>query len=246
LGQIIQTPDDLSRTDPIPDDVPYAAILAVQNAWIAYDDHDLHAFGWLFGMIGPAAQGEPVQKGFHSLVGSAEPMGWANQMPNEPVFNFYYVRKHKVARARCADLAVGMGASLGTVFTGGRATVESRIGWNLPGGFVRLPDPVLFGLSLEAVTPEANPRTAVYASVAWRATALVYTVLTDGSLWQDSPSVDREALISALLVGLHFERPRWGVHFTWVFSTDSLDPTVVISEPDTTLDYGTLTLDFRY
>src|SRR5262245_24357753 len=68
VGQIIQTPNDLSRSDPIPDDVPYGAILAIQNAWMAYDDRNLHAFGWLYGVVGPAAQGEPVQKGFHRII----------------------------------------------------------------------------------------------------------------------------------------------------------------------------------
>lgn len=246
VGHVISTPDDQSSPDLIPDDVPYAAILGFQNAWMAYGDRDLHAFGWVFGIVGPAAQGESIQKGFHKMIGSQEPMGWSNQIPNEPALNFYYTRKHKVARARWADVAVGAGANLGNIFTGARGTLETRLGWHLPGGFVRLPDPIFMGLSLEAVTPDASPRTAVYASVALRATALVYTVLLDGSLLHDSPSVDHETFITALLVGLHLERPRWGVHFTWAFSTDSVDPSVVISEPDTTVDYGTVTLDFRY
>jgi len=36
------------------------------------------------------------------------------------------------------------------------------------------------------------------------------------------------------------------MHFSWLFSSDSLDEEKVTTEEDTSMDYGTVTLDFRF
>jgi hypothetical protein len=73
LGQNLQTPEALEREDLVADDAPYAASLAVQNTWIAYDDARLYGFGWLVGVVGPSAMGKGVQRSFHALINADEP-----------------------------------------------------------------------------------------------------------------------------------------------------------------------------
>ena len=246
VGQNLQTPDEIESSQPILNDVPYAGLLAVQNTWIGYDDRDLHGFGWLFGIVGPAALGEPVQSGFHSAIGADDPNGWSNQIDNEPVLNVYWERKHKLARSRFADVAVGGGGNVGNLFTGAKVTLESRFGWHLPTGFVHLPDPMGFGLSYAATEPQQKKKTALYASLVVRSSFLAYSVLLDGNTFGDSQSIDYNRLAHSVIGGLHYERPRWGLHFSWLFSSDSLDEKKVTAEEDTSMDYGTVTLDFRF
>jgi len=246
VGQNLQTPEELERPEPILNDVPYAGLLAAQNAWIAYDDRDLYGFGWLYGIVGSAALGEPVQSGFHSLIGGDDPEGWSNQLDNEPVVNLYWERKHKLARARSADVAVAVGGNLGNLYTGAKVTLESRFGFHLPAGFVHLPDPLGYGLSYATTAPQEGKQCAFYASVALRTSYAAYTILLDGNTFADSQSIDYNRVVHAVIGGLHYERRSWGMHFNWLFSTDSLDEDVVAPEEDTALDYGTLTLDFRF
>jgi hypothetical protein len=246
IGQDLQTPEDLSRKDPIADDVPYGALLAVENTWVAFDDRRLYGFGWLYGVVGPAALGKPVQQGMHTLLGADTPEGWSNQLRNELTLNLYYDRKQKLARVPWGDLALGGSASLGNLFTGASVSLEARLGRHPPAGFVHLPDPLGFGLSHEASeAPRDRSQTALYASLVVRQTVLGYSVFYNGNLLHDGPNVEHETLVGSAILGLHYERPRWGIHLNVLLSGDTVDPGVARSEPDTTLNYGTVTLDFR-
>ena len=95
VRQIIQTPARLSERERILDDVPYAAVIALQTSWIAYNDSELRGFEVSVGLVGPAALGEPSQNFGHRLAGINEARGWDNQLNTEPVFNVNYMRKKK-------------------------------------------------------------------------------------------------------------------------------------------------------
>ena len=246
IGQNMQTPEDTEETEPILNDVPYAGLLAVQNSWIGYDDRDLFGFGWLLGIVGPASLAEPTQKGFHALINGDDPNGWSNQIDTEPVLNLYWERKHKLARARWADLALAGGANLGNLFTGAKVTLESRFGWHLPTGFVHLPDPLGYGLSYAATQPQQGKPHAIYGSLALRSSFAAYSVLLDGNTFGDSQSIDYNRVAHAVIAGAHYERQRWGMHLNWLWSTDSLDKDAVPPDEDTSLNYGTFTLDLRF
>ncbi len=52
IGQIIQTRDDLSRSDLIENDVPYVGALTMQVAWYAFNDDEFRGFEIVAGMVG--------------------------------------------------------------------------------------------------------------------------------------------------------------------------------------------------
>jgi hypothetical protein len=241
-GQSLQTPDDLTRKDLIVDDVPYAAALAVQNTWIAYDDKRLYGFGWLLGVMGPAALGEQVQTAFHKLCGGEEPMGWDNQLHNEPLINFYYEQKRKLARSSFGDIAVGAGASLGNLVSAAEVRVEGRLGWHVPGGFLYSPDPIGRHLAYDShLPPRDGANWAFYGSVSASAMVLGYTAFLDGNLVRDSHSVDYDRTIEQVVLGLHFQRWRWGVHLNVASSSK-----VVGGAPDSKDMFGTVMVEFRH
>jgi len=246
VGQAIQTPDDISRKDLIENDVPYAAAIAVQNTWIAYDDRRLYGFGWLMGIVGPAALGEQVQNGFHGATGSAEAMGWDNQLKNEPLINFYYESKWKLVGSAIGDFSVGVGGSLGNLVTAAGVTMEARLGWHVPRGFLYTPDPIGRRLSFDSHLPPQEPTNwAFYGSLAAGVMAFGYSEFYDGNLFHDSHSIDHETFGEAFVVGLHYQRWRWGFHLNLSFSSDVVDPLVAGNEPDPTDNYGTLMIEFR-
>lgn len=247
IGQAIQTPDDQDREDVIVDDVPYAAALAVQNTWIAYDDRDLYGFGWLVGVVGPAALGRQVQTGFHAVTGNRKPKGWGNQLKNEPLLNLYYERKHKLAGSSYADLAVGVDGELGNLVTAAQGKVEARFGRHLPRGFLYVPDPIGRHLSYDAhLPPHEATKSTFYVSLSATAAFLGRSVFYEGNSFRDSHSIDHETFIKGAVLGLHYQRWRWGFHLSLVKTTDVIDPRIATGEPDTQDDYGSLMFEYRH
>ena len=247
VGQAIQTPNDLERKDPILDDVPYAAAIAAQNTWIAYDDRRLYGFGWLMGLVGPAALGDQTQNGFHALTGSDKARGWDNQLHNEPLINFYYESKWKLAGSSHGDIAGGVEAKLGNLVTAAAVTVEGRLGWHVPRGFMYTPDPIGRRLSYDALLPPREPTSwTFYASFAAGAGVLGYAEFYDGNLFHDSQSIDHKTIGEAVVFGLHYQRWHWGFHLSLEHSTDVVSPLVARSETNPTDDYGSLMIEFRH
>jgi len=247
LGQNIQTPDDLSAEQVIEDDVPYAASLAVQNTWAAFDDRHFRGFGWLLGIVGPPALGEEVQAGFHRLIESQEPMGWDNQLGTEPLINLYYEWKEKVWSTAGFDGAAAFGAQAGNFLTGAEIAVETRCGWNIPKGFVYIPDPVGRSLSFDAQMPPPSwARSVLYASVVARGVAVAHALFLDGSTFRDGHSADRETLVGELILGLHYQRRKWGIHLNLWYTTDVIDSRTVKAQPDPSNDFGTLMFEVRF
>jgi hypothetical protein len=242
VGQSLQTPDDTSREDLIEDDVPYAAALAAQNTWIAYNDRRLYGFGWLLGVVGPAAFGEEVQKRFHNLIGGDEPMGWDNQVENEPLVNFYYEYKRKLVDSSFGDIAAGVGGSVGNLVTAAEVRLEGRLGWHVPNGFLYSPDPIGRHLAYDSHLPPTKPANwTFYGSFSAGAGALGYSAFFDGNLFRDSHSIDYDRSIRNLVLGLHYQRLRWGVHLNLAHSTKVVD-----RAPDSEDEFGTLMFEYRY
>ena len=210
-GQSFQTPDDLSRKDLIVDDVPYAAALAVQNTWIAYDDRRLYGFGWLLGVMGPAALGEEVQTGFHSMIGGEEPMGWDNQLHNEPLINFYYEQKRKLVRSSFGDIAAGVGASLGNLVSAAEVRLEGRLGWHVPGGFLYTPDPIgrHSDVRLPPSSTAAGELGVLRIGLGERGDSRVRGVLRRQLCSAIATASTTTGRSDNVVFGLHFQRWRW-------------------------------------
>ena len=122
IGQVIQTPDDLSRSDLIVDDVPYAGALTLQATWYAFNDDEFRGFEITAGVVGPPSLAEQTQKTVHKLIGSDNPKGWDHQLDTEPVINFNYMRKQKIWRrgdpaGLSFDTAINGNVGLGNLFT---------------------------------------------------------------------------------------------------------------------------------
>lgn len=128
LSQQIYTPD-ITAPRPVPDDRPYAAVLAGHGALEWRRGPWRHELGVALGVTGRPALGEEVQRFVHQLVGSPPPVGWENQLPFRAGFLLGYTgARELVRRTEAAGFGVAVagtwGVDLGTILT--RATIGGR------------------------------------------------------------------------------------------------------------------------
>jgi lipid A 3-O-deacylase len=76
-------------------DRPWAAWLYLGGVAQRARDNRLDTVEIDLGLVGPSALGREIQSGWHRLIGSPQPCGWHNQIPNEPAFLVSYLTKSK-------------------------------------------------------------------------------------------------------------------------------------------------------
>ncbi len=251
IGQVIQTPDDLSSSTLIKDDVPYAGVMALQASWYAYNDNEFRGFEIIAGVLGPPSLAEQFQKISHKLIDSEEPMGWDNQLKTEALINVNYMRKKKLFHrgnpaALAFDTAVNGNIGLGNLFTQASAALEMRFGYNMPQGFLYVPDPIGLSMHYNASLKPANPQlSSFYGSLVLRGSAYAHNIFLDGNTFHDSHSVDKETLVGMLIAGIHFEQRNWGMHFNVIVSSDDVDTSKLPSAEGKEL-LATLDIEWRF
>lgn len=248
IGQNMQTPNDLSSTELITDDVPYAGSLGIELNWIAFDDDLFRGYALIVGVVGPSSGAEAVQKAIHDMIGAEEPMGWHNQIPDEPAINFNGMFKKKMYKVEgrnhlSADVAVNADFGLGTALTFAEAALELRAGWNVPIGFTFVPDPIGRSIAYDATIPHQQSRhTSIYASLVHRRVYMQHFVFLDGSLWRDTHSVDYDPWQRQTIIGLHFTQRRWGMHLSFWDSSSNVSTPLAGSGND----FGTIAIEWRF
>ncbi len=226
LGQNMFTPEDISRSDLIEDDQPYAgwlylgALVVTENS--SGDKSYLNTLEINIGMIGPAAQAEVIQTEVHRIKGIPLPNGWEHQLENEPGFVLYYEHKRNfrteadVSGVK-ADIMPSAGFALGNVYTYGTLGALVRIGNNLQGDYG--PPLIRPGLSGSGFFKRQKGfNWYLFAGVQCR--AMGRNIFLDGNSFQKSHSVSKKILVGDLQVGFmvtFYERYRLG--FTNVYRT---------------------------
>lgn len=85
LSQVIFTPAYTGTDQPQPRDWPYAAGLNLGLSVVAQGERTRQALGLRLGVVGPEAQGEPIQNAFHRLVGQPQARGFDLQVRTQPL-----------------------------------------------------------------------------------------------------------------------------------------------------------------
>jgi lipid A 3-O-deacylase len=249
FGHLIQTPDDIETSEFIPEDVPYAATLGVASTWYTFNDDRLAAFQFYVGMIGPAAAGREVQKFAHNDMGWGEdPLGWRHQLDNEPLININYRYDYKLARfgnwggprGFRGDLSVSGQAALGNYFTLADVMFNFRCGWQLPRGFAHIPDVIGRGVITDPTPDVPTDVWRGYFSLATRGTAIAYSVLFDGNTFEDSHSIDYDNYVGNLIIGLHFGKGAFSMHYNLYLATTPTDT------EKSDLTWGNVTMEYRF
>ncbi len=228
LGQKIFTPIDISRTDLIKDDRPYAGWLYFGTAFHNKNFRELDTLELQIGVIGPASLAEKAQNSVHKYRDIAQAKGWNNQLHNELGVAFIYDHKERIilsgkTRKMGMDIITHYGGALGNVYTYLNAGAEIRYGWNIPTDFgTSLIRP---GGDSNSPSDSSDPRfssqpgVSLYGFAAFSGRAVARNIFLDGNSFRDSHNVDKRHLIGDAMLGIGFILGRIKVTYAQVFKS---------------------------
>lgn len=214
VGQNMYTPSDLTRSDLLIRDRPYAGYLYFGGIGQLRRGRRLHEVEIDVGVVGPIALAGPLQSGWHDLLRSAgsdtpRPQGWRNQLRHEPALQLHYEVRQQALRSTAGssriawiELLPRAGVAVGTIFDRATAGGLLRLGYNLPDDF---------GPHRIDALAQSQNESHVYVFVGGEAHYVAYNKFLDGNfaVFGDSHSVHREAEVTELEVGISIRWARW-------------------------------------
>lgn len=242
VGQNMYTPKDLTQRAYIPGDRPYAGWTYGSLGIVSDNGRRLDTAMLTLGMVGPASGAEGTQKFIHHLIGDQQPMGWDNQLRDEPGIIFTMERKWRSLYqiqpfGLAADFTPHAGFDLGNINTDAVAGATVRLGYDLPADY----GPPRIRPSLpgsDFFIPSQEIGGYLFGGVEGRAVAR--NIFLDGNTFRDSHSVDKEILVGSLQAGAALTYGNTRLSYTHVFMTDEFKTQ---SKPE---QFGALTLSYRF
>ncbi|MDZ7779996.1 MAG: lipid A deacylase LpxR family protein [Gemmatimonadota bacterium] len=221
LSQAIYTPDNIRRSDVIPDDRPYAGLLMLRVAVPVIRETRADLYTVSVGVAGPASGAEQTQTWIHRATGNVDPAGWQHQLGNEPVVQLRWDR-------RWQGLALGGGEGFGVRLTPhvdvglGTLSMDAGLGGTVRAGWNVAPDP-----GWRSIRPGGGRapgsrsarrlRVELHATVGGRLVAR--NLLLDGNNFRDSHSVERSPATADAVFGAEVGLGRVNLLYELVFWT---------------------------
>ena len=204
ISHLIFTPNDTTLSPPILNDRPYAGWLYSTFTLESVRTNDLGE-AWQdqwkldIGVVGPWAQGEQVQNGWHRIIHVDETKGWNNQIKNELGVNLRFERAWRSNLFQTPKI-LGLSTDIipfGTVSLGNVATYAGvggifRIGPTLPDDFG---PPRIYPGSGGSEWFHASTGLDWYFFAGLEARAVARDIFLDGNTFRDSQSVDKKPIV---------------------------------------------------
>nr|MDQ2803010.1 lipid A deacylase LpxR family protein [Pseudomonadota bacterium] len=203
LSQLLFTPSDTQIAPPDPRDRPYAGLLIGNLALIQDTDTTRSVLDLDLGVIGPAALGEQLQNGFHSVIDQHGNRGWGSQLPNQPVLELLASRTWRLPVASPGPFEIDalptVTAGVGTFRDYALAGAQVRFGQGLGSDFgaPRIP-PGLTGWNAYLATPPIA--WYIFAGVDGQAVAFDETI--DGEPFASTRHVSRLPFVGEFEAGI--------------------------------------------
>ena len=233
IGQTIYTPQDLSRTDLVIDDRPYAGWLFASLGYQTRNDRTLDTLETRLGIVGPGALGQQAQNSVHKLRGFATFKGWDNQLDNELGLIFVWEHKRKYSHIYNQNSRFGFdllghsGVSLGNVATHLNGGFEARLGWAIPNDFGT--SALRPGGDNSAPRSSWEPRMAstanwgVHGFISVNARLVGRDIFLDGNTFENSHSVAKKLLVADSAVGVSVIYGRLKMSYAQIFRSKEFD-----------------------
>lgn len=251
VGQLMFTPEDISRRDLIRDDRPYAGWLYGSAAFHSKTYRRLDTFELQGGLTGDFSLAEQAQDFVHSVRGIEKANGWDNQIDTEFGFAFIYDRKqrlvprHDFYQRWGVDVIGYGGIAAGTVFSHLNAGLEFRLGWNLPTDF----GTALIRPAGETSAPSdtRDPRYQkdrrafsfhVFGATSGR--AILRDIFLDGNTFSDSHDIGKKNLVGDFIVGASLVYRKFKLSYAQVWRTREFDG------QRSGQNFGSISLSFTY
>jgi len=205
LGQSLFTPINRFLAPPDPHDRPYAGWLYAGVNLLQEDDgNSLDHLAIQIGVVGPDAQGEPVQNDVHFLIHVQPFYGWHYQIHNEPAGDIAYDRLWRVKLVGdMVDWIPEAGATVGNSFDYAEIGSLLRIGFNMDMDYG--PTRIRPGLSGTDYF-DANRSTGAlggYVFIGAQGRAVARNIFLDGNdFGRATPHIGKVPLVGDLEAGL--------------------------------------------
>jgi len=205
FGQILYAPGDLTKSQLIKDDRPYAAYLYGGVGLISDLGYRIDNMQFSIGMVGPSALGKQTQKFVHKNIAGVYPRGWDNQLKDELGLELSYERKWRALYEFSPfgygfDATPHIGMSLGNVHTHASTGVTFRFGYDLPADY----GPPLIRPNLPG-SDFFHPHTSGigwYVFTGFEGRAVARDIFLDGNTFKKSHHVDKKHFIGGIQSGI--------------------------------------------
>ncbi len=250
IGQNMYTPEDTEQSELIKDDRPYAGLTYFGMGLHGKSNLQMNTWELILGIVGPHSYAEDTQRIIHEWKGNLVPMGWNNQLGDEPVLNVFFEHRRKILQSGIGsgwgyDLIPNLGAGLGNLFIGAHAGAQIRFGWNLPNDFgTSLIRP---GSDTNAPLDKRDPRffkpfhrLGAHIFIGVNGAYVLRNLTLDGNTFRESHSVDKEPIVGSFVAGVGFIIYRFKVSFAHVYQSKAFK-----TQKDQD-EYGSITLSYSF
>ncbi len=207
VAQQMFVPSEISNPNPPAWDRPYAGWLNVGfGAHLASKDR-LDSLTVNLGVVGPYSLAENAQKFWHSIVEADWPMGWHEQIKNEPGIIISYNHTERLLRRDLSnsfstDLLASAGADLGNVMSQGVVRSFWRFGFNMPYSFEANRMDNSNGTDVAWRPTDASPDWHCYMYAGGAARFVGYDITLNGNTYRNSRSVTPNWFVAEAMVGI--------------------------------------------
>ncbi|MEN1729265.1 MAG: lipid A deacylase LpxR family protein, partial [Pseudomonadota bacterium] len=205
ISHNIFTPADIEEPGLPPDDRLYAGWLNVEFKTGTVQARGADRIRVGLGIAGPAAGGKQIQKAVHRLIGAPRPVGWSEQLENEPTFLLGYDRLRRInpletPTGRRFDASYFGGMTLGNAYT--HASI---------GGFLRWGQGLRNDYGPPRITPAVSGSAFFkpggrtwYLFLGTEGRAIGRDLFIEGNTFGGRDGVDAERLVGELFAGFVF------------------------------------------
>ncbi|VUD41943.1 hypothetical protein TDB9533_00592 [Thalassocella blandensis] len=220
VGQMMSTPEDITKPAPEPGDAPYAGLLAGRVTFHSFNAVRTDRLTLVLGMVGPSSGAEDAQSLVHDVTGSENPQGWDTQIKDEPVF-----RVERSRSDRYWDTAFDNGLEMDLVGTsvGGLGNLSSDIGYGLGlrfGQSLRDSFPTATNLPGREINPTAGNRNQhwmIYMNLLGSYT--FNNIMIEGNTFKDSYGAELVHEQLKFSFGAAYNIGKWAFSYTGALSS---------------------------
>ena len=244
FGQKLFTSETAFVTSRRQIDRPFAAYLYIGSALnLLYQNESNIKIGVQLGVVGPAAQGEVLQKYIHKTLSFYPIRGWQYQIENDIELNFSGEYNKLLARGAWADISINSYANIGNGFTGIGIGTLLRFG-----NFNQLFNSISTqSTAIKAVKILPLHSKEIFFYYKPQINLIVYDATIQGSLFKPKPAnslqitLDPKRLSLSQQFGLAYTSNRLIINLAAIFCTKNVKQMYA-----STHQWGTITFFYRF
>ncbi len=227
LQQLMFTPTDLTRSDLITDDRPYAGWTAVGISLHAKTLDTIRSLELSLGVVGESALAENTQDWVHDFRDIPKAQGWDNQLKDEAAINLFLNTQYRYRTDAFIipglewDLLPRHGYALGNVLTAANIGVAVRLGYNLPENFGNQKlSPTAYNQEIYYDDKGRKIRKGKFGLFVFGgadAQVKAWDIFLDGNTYRDSHNVTKNYLVGELETGVGMRLWDCEITYTHVF-----------------------------